>query len=67
MRVGFIGLGTMGCPAAKNILKKGHTLVVHDIDKNKAAPLLEQGAQWGENPRACAESADYAFVLAHAG
>ena len=31
MNAGFIGLGTMGGPMAKNILKKGHSLVVYDV------------------------------------
>jgi len=30
MNVGFIGLGTMGAPMARNILRKGHRLVVAD-------------------------------------
>ena len=36
MRIGFIGLGNMGGPMALNLIKAGHTLVVHDIRKNMA-------------------------------
>ena len=31
MRIGFIGLGIMGKPMAKNLLKAGHELVVFDV------------------------------------
>ena len=41
MQVGFIGLGTMGASMALNTLKGGHTLVVHDINRDAAAPHLE--------------------------
>ena len=43
--VGFIGLGNMGRPMALNLLKRGHPLVVHDIDPQKAEPLLARGAK----------------------
>ena len=45
MRVGFIGLGTMGGPAARNIMRKGFPLVVHDIREEAARPLIEAGAE----------------------
>ena len=44
MRVGFIGLGQMGLPMAQNILKAGFPLWVYNRTKDKAAPLLEKGA-----------------------
>ena len=55
MRVGFIGLGNMGGPMALNVLKAGHTLVVHDLRREAAIPLLEAGATWADSPRAVAE------------
>ena len=33
MRIGFIGLGIMGKPMAKNLVKAGHELVVFDLNK----------------------------------
>ena len=50
MRVGFIGLGTMGAHAARNILRKGFPLVVHDIRDEAARPLIDMGAEWGTDP-----------------
>ena len=50
MRVGFIGLGTMGAPAARNIMRRGFPLVVHDIRADAARPLIEAGAKWAASP-----------------
>ncbi|MDA1216295.1 MAG: NAD(P)-dependent oxidoreductase [Chloroflexi bacterium] len=58
MRVGFIGMGKMGLPMAANILKAGHTLIVHDIDQGAASSLLEQGATWADTPREVAEASE---------
>jgi 3-hydroxyisobutyrate dehydrogenase len=48
MRVGFIGLGTMGGSMALNAQKGGHTLVVHDMRKEAAARHVDAGARWAD-------------------
>jgi 3-hydroxyisobutyrate dehydrogenase len=58
MRIGFIGLGNMGGPMALNLIKAGHTLVVHDVRREAAAPHLERGATWADSPRAAARAAE---------
>src|SRR2546426_8315934 len=50
MRVGFIGVGNMGAPLAGFVLKAGFPLAVHDIRREAAATLLEQGAIWADSP-----------------
>jgi len=50
MRVGFIGLGTMGRNAAASIRRAGFDLVVHDIRPEAIAPFVAQGAWRGEDP-----------------
>jgi 2-hydroxy-3-oxopropionate reductase len=45
MKIGFIGLGIMGKPMAKNLLKAGHELVVFDVNKENAANLEAAGAK----------------------
>jgi 3-hydroxyisobutyrate dehydrogenase-like beta-hydroxyacid dehydrogenase len=50
MRVGFIGVGNMGAPMCGWLLKAGHSLVVHDLRRDAAASLVEQGAQWADSP-----------------
>ena len=57
MRIGFIGLGNMGGPMARNLMKAGHALVVHDLDEAKAAPHREAGADWAASPEEVARSA----------
>jgi 3-hydroxyisobutyrate dehydrogenase len=58
MRVGFIGLGNMGAPMAGFMLKAGFSLVVHDLRREAAAPLLDQGAVWAGSPRDVAAQCD---------
>ena len=58
MKVGFIGLGTMGGSMALNVRKAGHELTVYDLRRDAAKPHLEAGAAWGEGPRAVAEVSD---------
>src|SRR5918998_3874950 len=62
MKVGFIGLGTMGASMALNVRKAGHELTVYDIRRDAAKPHLEAGASWGEGPRAVAAVSDVVFT-----
>lgn len=61
MKVGFIGLGTMGSHMAYNTLQGGFDLVVHDINRDAAGRHLEEGATWVDSPRAVAEASDVMF------
>lgn len=58
MRVGFIGTGSIGQPMAGQVLAAGLSLVVHDIDRSAATPLLEAGAEWSDSPKAVAQQCD---------
>ena len=58
MRIGFIGLGTMGGRMASKLIEAGHTLVVYDIEPSAAAGLRERGAGWGESPADVARVSD---------
>ena len=62
MRIGFIGLGTMGASMAANLRKAGHELVVHDARRTAADPLLAAGAVWADSPRAVAEQVELIFA-----
>jgi len=48
--VAFVGLGMMGGPMAENLLKKGHPLVVFDIDQAKVRQFVERGARAATGP-----------------
>ncbi|MDQ8734765.1 2-hydroxy-3-oxopropionate reductase [Paenibacillus sp. LHD-38] len=62
MKVGFIGLGIMGKPMSKNLLKAGYELVV--LAKNKgAAELVAAGAAQADTPKEVAEKADIVITM----
>ena len=62
MRVGFIGLGTMGSSMALNVRAAGYDMVVNDIRREAGAPHLNAGATWGNTAREVAEAADIVFT-----
>src|SRR5918999_2807157 len=62
MKLGFIGLGTMGAPMATNLLKAGHELAVCNRSPEKVAPLVEVGASRADSP-ADAASGTRATIL----
>src|SRR5258708_192335 len=62
MKVGFIGLGTMGASMAANLQKARHDLVVHDIRRAAAERHLAAGAVWADTPKALAEQCEVIFT-----
>src|SRR3972149_1235378 len=58
MKVGFIGVGSMGNPMAQNLLKAGHALTVHDLRREAAQNLEAMGAAWAESAREAAAGAE---------
>jgi 3-hydroxyisobutyrate dehydrogenase len=54
MKIGFIGTGNIGAPIAGQLLKAGHRLLVHDIRRAAAEPLLAAGAEWCDTATALA-------------
>jgi 3-hydroxyisobutyrate dehydrogenase len=57
-RVGFIGLGIMGLPMARNILKAGFPLTVHNRTRSKEDELVAAGAQSADSPKAVSQASD---------
>ena len=62
MKIGFIGLGTMGRHMASNLIKGGYELVVYDVRREAAAPHLKAGATWADTPQAVAASTEVVFT-----
>ena len=62
MDIGFIGVGNMGAGMANNLIKAGHSLTIHDITRERATPLLEQGAKWADSPKEVAEASEITFT-----
>src|SRR5207253_9969747 len=66
MKIGFIGLGIMGSRMAANLLKHGHSLVVYNRTREKAEPLLRDGAILAESPAALVLQSEVIItMLAH--
>ena len=63
MRVGFIGLGIMGKPMARNLLKAGHELVVYDVSPQAVADVVASGAARGESARDVAARSEVAITM----
>ena len=63
MRIGFVGLGIMGKPMAKNLLKAGHTLVVYDIVDAPVKELVAAGATAGSSPKDVAARNDLIITM----
>jgi 3-hydroxyisobutyrate dehydrogenase len=62
MKIGFIGLGTMGRHMASNLQKAGHELIVHDVRREAGEPHVKAGARWADSPRAVAEASEVVFT-----
>lgn len=62
MKVGFIGIGTMGASMALNVRKAGFELIVNDVRREAATPHLKAGAAWADSARKVAEAADVVFT-----
>ncbi|HET9670550.1 MAG TPA: NAD(P)-dependent oxidoreductase [Casimicrobiaceae bacterium] len=63
MNVGFIGLGTMGAPMARNILDKGHRLIVADVVADAVASLTANGAAAAKTPREVAAGSEIVITM----
>ncbi|HIQ75010.1 MAG TPA: 2-hydroxy-3-oxopropionate reductase [Candidatus Cottocaccamicrobium excrementipullorum] len=63
MKIGFIGLGIMGKPMSKNLLKAGHELVVCDFNKDAVAEVVAAGAKEGTNGAEIAKECDVIITM----
>ncbi len=63
MRIGWIGMGTMGLPMATHLRAAGHEVCVHTRTRVRAQPLLDAGASWAASPAEAAASADVSFCM----
>lgn len=61
-KVGYIGLGIMGAAMARNLMKAGHELVVHNRSRAVVDALANEGATAAFSPREVAEKVDFVFT-----
>jgi 3-hydroxyisobutyrate dehydrogenase-like beta-hydroxyacid dehydrogenase len=57
-RIGWIGLGKMGIPMSKNLVKKGYSVTVYNRTKEKTKELVTEGAKVADSPKALAANSD---------
>ena len=62
MKIGYIGMGTMGLPMAANLLAAGQTLTVYNRTAHRADSLVAQGALWAETPLELAANVDVTML-----
>ncbi len=62
-KIGFIGLGIMGKPMAKNLLKAGYSLVVYDVVADAVKELAEAGAHTGTSPKDVAQKSEIIITM----
>lgn len=61
--IGFIGLGIMGKPMARNLLKAGYSLVVHNRSRAAAEELAQEGAKAADSPQAVAAQTEIVITM----
>ena len=62
-KIGFVGLGIMGKPMAKNLLKAGYELVVFDINQEAVAEVVAAGAVKAENAKEVAAKSEAVITM----
>ena len=61
--LGFIGLGLMGAPMASRLIQAGYTVHIYNRTKEKALPLIKQGAVWNDSASLAASNAEIIFTM----
>jgi 3-hydroxyisobutyrate dehydrogenase len=62
-KIGFIGLGVMGKPMAKNLMKAGYSLCVYDIVQEPVKELVAAGAKTARSAREVGEKSDIVISI----
>jgi 3-hydroxyisobutyrate dehydrogenase len=63
MKIAFVGLGNMGAPMARNLLKAGHELRVFDVDRGAVEGLTAAGAEAADSPQSAASAAELVITM----
>ena len=63
MNIAFLGLGTMGGPMARNLIRGGHALAVFDVAEAALDPFRELGCRTAQSPGDAAQDADVVVTM----
>ena len=66
-KVGFIGVGHMGGPMARNLIKAGHSLKVYDLSEVAVNLIVRSGAERAESVRDAAKGVEYVITMLPGG
>ncbi len=61
-RIGYIGLGLMGSAMARNLMKAGYSLVIHNRSQQIVKDLVREGAKAASSPKEVAQQVDFVFT-----
>jgi 3-hydroxyisobutyrate dehydrogenase-like beta-hydroxyacid dehydrogenase len=62
-KIGFLGLGEMGTPMARRLLRAGHHMVVWNRSPERTVPLLQEGATVAPSPAKAATGSDFVITM----
>lgn len=62
-KIGFIGVGIMGYPMAKNLLKADYPIVAYDLNEQALSKIVQEGAQKGESCAQVAKNSDVIITM----
>jgi 3-hydroxyisobutyrate dehydrogenase len=62
-KIGWIGLGTMGIPMAKSLIRNGYDLTVYNRNSEKASALEQETIAIANNPAALISTVDIVFIM----
>ncbi|MCG8642832.1 MAG: NAD(P)-dependent oxidoreductase, partial [Desulfobacterales bacterium] len=63
MKIGFIGIGAMGLPMARNVLNSGHQLYINDVNQDAVDKLVDLGAKSAVSPKELAQNVDMVILM----
>ncbi len=61
--IGFIGLGIMGKPMARNLLKAGHSIIAHNRSRAAVDELIKEGAASAANSQEVAARSEVVITM----
>ncbi|HOB20333.1 MAG TPA: NAD(P)-dependent oxidoreductase [Candidatus Atribacteria bacterium] len=62
-RIGFIGVGIMGKPMVRNLMKHGFEMQIYTRTKSKALDIISEGASWRDSVAECVRDADIVMTM----
>jgi len=62
-KIGFIGVGIMGRPMAKNLIDAGYELVIHDINRDAVKGVADYGAETATSPKEIAQQSEIIITM----